>query len=298
MGESFWDVPGNWYKGNLHAHSDQSDGAQSVAEAVARYQAGGYDFLAITDHNVLANASAFTTDSFLTIPGEEISAGCTLLGGDVHILGINLPEPVALSERRTAQQYIDQIKRLGGEAIVAHPYWSGLSCDDLCSLEGCLGIEVFNSSCQFSIGKGGSEPHWDGMLMRRRGAFGFANDDCHNHFNAHRPTDVAVAWNMVKAEELTVPAIMAALKRGHFYSSWGPEIKDVRFEGGTIHVETSSAKEITIHANPGRGCGETFIALEGLITSASYKTRGSETYLRVEVVDELNRKAWSNPVFL
>jgi hypothetical protein len=38
-------------KGNLHAHSIFSDGVRPAAEVVAAYEALGYDFLAITDHD-------------------------------------------------------------------------------------------------------------------------------------------------------------------------------------------------------------------------------------------------------
>jgi hypothetical protein len=36
---------------------------------------------------------------------------------------------------------------------------------------------------------------------------------------------------MVKAEANTPDALLAALKRGDFYSSQGPELRDVRIEG-------------------------------------------------------------------
>jgi hypothetical protein len=41
---------GNWYKGNLHAHSTISDGLLTPDEVVKLYAGKGYDFLAITDH--------------------------------------------------------------------------------------------------------------------------------------------------------------------------------------------------------------------------------------------------------
>jgi hypothetical protein len=38
-------------RGNLHAHTLFSDGVKSPAELIAAYEALGYDFLAITDHD-------------------------------------------------------------------------------------------------------------------------------------------------------------------------------------------------------------------------------------------------------
>jgi predicted metal-dependent phosphoesterase TrpH len=39
-----------WYRGNLHAHSDRSDGAASPVQVIDEYRAAGYDFVLLTDH--------------------------------------------------------------------------------------------------------------------------------------------------------------------------------------------------------------------------------------------------------
>ena len=45
-----------WYKGNLHTHSFWSDGDDFPETIAAWYVGEGYDFLAISDHNVIADA--------------------------------------------------------------------------------------------------------------------------------------------------------------------------------------------------------------------------------------------------
>ncbi len=45
-----------WYKGNLHTHSFWSDGDDFPETIAAWYVDEGYDFLAISDHNVIADA--------------------------------------------------------------------------------------------------------------------------------------------------------------------------------------------------------------------------------------------------
>lgn len=42
---------GSWYRGDLHCHTTYSDGDSGVAEVIARAEAAGLDFLAITDHD-------------------------------------------------------------------------------------------------------------------------------------------------------------------------------------------------------------------------------------------------------
>jgi hypothetical protein len=46
----------NWYKGNLHTHSLWSDGDAFPEMAVDWYKKHGYHFIALSDHNILANS--------------------------------------------------------------------------------------------------------------------------------------------------------------------------------------------------------------------------------------------------
>lgn len=66
---------GGWYRGELHCHTEHSDGDSTVQELVARAEALGLDFLAITDHNNLSHLvvlAQITTDLML-IPGFEVT---------------------------------------------------------------------------------------------------------------------------------------------------------------------------------------------------------------------------------
>lgn len=47
--------PLKWYRGNLHTHSHWSDGDDYLEMIALWYSDHGYDFLAFTDHNTLAN---------------------------------------------------------------------------------------------------------------------------------------------------------------------------------------------------------------------------------------------------
>ena len=45
-----------WYKGNIHCHTQWSDGLDLPEVVVDGYKKHGYDFLSITDHNILHNS--------------------------------------------------------------------------------------------------------------------------------------------------------------------------------------------------------------------------------------------------
>jgi hypothetical protein len=293
--ENPFKAEGKWYKGNLHTHTNNSDGAWSPNRVVDDYISNGYDFIFITDHSKVTDVSNLSKNGFLTLSGEELGGGKTELGQSYHIVALNLKEPVSGKDCPNTQAIIDLIRSKGGEVIVAHPYWSGLTINDLINLEGHLGIEVFNTTCFNCIGKGHSAIHWDDLLVRKKQTWGFAVDDSHQHYNEHRPIDICSAWIMVKLPELTEAVIMKAIKSGRFYSSNGPTIHDISVEDGKITVSTSEVKVINFIVNI--SAGESFTAMgDKLITGAEYRIRGSERYVRVECFDTNGRTAWSNTV--
>lgn len=288
-------VEGEWFKGNLHTHSTNSDGALNPQELVRRYKDSGYDFLAITDHNRFTELDPDLCDGILLIPGEEINVGKSEVGTDFHLVLFGIREHV--SDRSSPQTVIDQAKSQGAEVILCHPYWSQLSINDMLSIEGYIGVEVFNSTCHFSIGKGFSQIHWDDLLARGKHVWGFAVDDAHHHTSDHRPTDVCNAWISVKSSELSLDSIMNAIRSGYFYSSSGPEILDVRIEEEVIYVETSPVRHITFISIDGRGERWTPIGCE-TITRAHHRIRNGERFVRIECEDLNGRWAWTNPIFI
>jgi DNA polymerase (family 10) len=61
-------------RGDLHMHTDYSDGADSVDAMVAACVALGYEYIAITDHSERAGASRTVSTADLSRQGEEIAA--------------------------------------------------------------------------------------------------------------------------------------------------------------------------------------------------------------------------------
>lgn len=65
----------NWYKGNLHSHTTDSDGTLTPEEAVKAYREHGYSFLCLSDHNVFSDyREKYNRKDFLILPGTEIAA--------------------------------------------------------------------------------------------------------------------------------------------------------------------------------------------------------------------------------
>src|SRR5687767_309649 len=57
----------NWFKGNLHTHSLWSDGDEYPEMIVDWYKTNGYDFIALSDHNILAEG-----EKWIVVPKSKM----------------------------------------------------------------------------------------------------------------------------------------------------------------------------------------------------------------------------------
>ena len=102
------DLAGRYpFRGDLHMHTCRSDGKQAPAIVAAEYRKNGYDFLAITDHDVYyasleaMNAYKDVPIEYTLVPGEEIH----LEGNDVHI--VNFGGKYSVNALMPGDQHID-----------------------------------------------------------------------------------------------------------------------------------------------------------------------------------------------
>ena len=319
---------GNWYKGNLHCHSTESDGSIPPAEIARMYREKGYSFLAFSEHETYSHHAEFNAPGFLVIPAIERSvstkdagrAACCyhlhgIWGGlsEIPVHGTRISVPVWVGPQ-TAQSIIDQLHTDGYMAMFNHPVWSRNNYRHLEQVDGYFAVEVYNHGCEEENRTGHSEPHWDHVLRLGRKVWGVATDDNHNR-NAYGETprdwDSFGGWVMVNAPELTCSAVAEALRDGRFYSSTGPEIyeygvRDVPAFGerasgregkaSEVYVECSPASRVYFLTYPGRGYSRRD-PHGGTLTTATYRLKGDEQYVRAEVVDATGKVAWTNPVF-
>src|SRR6202034_391987 len=67
-----------WYRGNTHTHTINSDGDSSPDEVARWYKEHGYQFLFITDHEFVTDVAALNAllgaqDRFIVLPGQEVT---------------------------------------------------------------------------------------------------------------------------------------------------------------------------------------------------------------------------------
>ena len=60
---------GQFYKANLHAHTNQSDGKNAPEEVREIFKSKGYSIVAYTDHDLLLDRASLCQEDFLALNG-------------------------------------------------------------------------------------------------------------------------------------------------------------------------------------------------------------------------------------
>ena len=185
-----------WYKGNLHTHTNKSDGDASPEKVARWYGRHGYDFLTLSDHDrltLLGRLRGKTEATIpLLIPGEELQV--SLSGGDmvIHLNAIGISkqvDPIIVKEVTSGiQTNVNTILDAGGIASINHPNYSwALDHETIARITGVSLVEVFNGEPAVNMyaapGRENYEQIWDGVLSTGRLIYGVATDDAHNYLD-------------------------------------------------------------------------------------------------------------------
>lgn len=326
---------GSFYKANLHCHTTLSDGRRTPEEVKKLYKSLGYSIVAYTDHDILIPHDDLTDDKFLALHGFEVEV-CdpmekTFINQKTcHICFVGI-EPENITQPMwhrgwylfgNAPKHRDQVKfdenepdfvrHYNGDAISEmmnigsekgffvtynHPSWSLESYPDYMSYNGMHAFEMYNGGC-LAAGFSDNNPRvYDDMLMGGKKLYCIGADDNHNAANPQsRRYDSGWAWTMIKADSLDYRTITKALVDGQFYASEGPEIYELTFEDGRIHIECSEADKIVCNY----GVRHAELALNedgGTVTKADFGMKKDWKYFRITVVGKDGKTACTNAYF-
>jgi hypothetical protein len=293
-------------RGNLHTHSNRSDGDSPPAEVYGWYRTHGYDFIAVTDHNTFTNPVEFVTEphpEFLVIGGEEVTMRGA--GREVHMNALctrrNVPGGIFSSAGEALAHGVLEIRTAGGIALINHPNFTwGIKSSDLAAAAGANLLEIYSGHPFVPTdGRPGTPSHetmWDMTLTEGLDYMGVAVDDMHRlRPDRRRVSRPGRAWVEVFAEKLDAPTICEALENGMLYSSTGLALRRVRVTDDTYAVWPIDHNVDVIFI----GSGGKVLATRrpgGLDFSASYRIVGSEGYVRVRVVRPDGKFAWTPAV--
>lgn len=309
---------GKFYKANLHSHTTYSDGKLTPEEMKEAYQKQGYSILAITDHRVYHWHSQLCDQNFVALAACEMDLNdfyrtqedfsrvktyhINLYDTCPHQFGQQKAEllmpPRRYGDYHAINQYVEDMKALGFFACYNHPYWSLQNYDDYKNLRGFWGMEIYNYGCEIDGQYGYAPQSYDEMLRLGNHMYCVAADDNHNTVPFQDPlNDSFGGFTMIKAETLNYQSVIDALLSGHFYSSMGPEIRELYIEDGVLVVKTSPVEKIYV-VTEGRWCHKKIAERGKSITEARFPLSGNEGYIRVDIRDSNGLHADSNAYFL
>ncbi|GAB2753261.1 CehA/McbA family metallohydrolase [Nocardioides pakistanensis] len=295
-------VPGTgrrWYRGDLHLHTVHSDGSRTPAQMVAAAAAAGLDFFASTEHNTSSASLVWGRHApadLLVVNGEEVTTR------EGHWLALGLPAGAWVDWRYRSTdgalpRFLDQVRDLGGLAIIAHPTvpipstgWSQGP------LEQADAIEVWNGP--WTLDDEGTLSRWHAMLVAGRYVPVVGSSD------SHRPDQpVGLPQTVVLADTLSTGALVRSLKAGR---AWLAESADVHLDfivsgpsgeatcGGRLPAGAGDTVRARVDVQGVPGCVATLVGPTGPLASVPADAEGevaleltlpaaAARFLRVEV---------------
>ena len=211
---------GRWYRGDLHAHSEHSDGTNTVDEIIDYTRRVGLDYFALTDHNTISHwddlARLNTGAAPLLIAGEEI----TMYGGHANVWGIDGWIDFRGSDSEKVRRLVEDANRRGSMFSINHPDspipWLHPS------VQGYQAVEVWNAPWRWF-----NEPALARWVAHLRGgqrmvAVGGSDSHCVPPAKMTQPNGPGEPCSWVYVEgPLTERAVLDAVAAGRVFISEG-----------------------------------------------------------------------------
>jgi hypothetical protein len=286
-------------RGNIHTHTDLSDGHASPEEVARWYRDHGYAFLALTDHNLVAAAdlvSRLSTPGFVILPGEEVSMWHH--GRQTHINALCTRQTIGGGDFPDAASALKRGIRLvrdqHGVALINHPNFdSAIERADVPHFAGANLIEI--ASGHGFVNSQGDDTHpsheqlWDQALSSGLDIMGAAVDDMHClQSPGDPPAYPGKGWIYASVPVLDTPSLCHALADGLFVSSTGPVLRRVAVTANRYEVQPEDPAAVVV-----------FVGAGGRVLSTgagAYWLKGDEGYVRARIETSDGGRAWTPAV--
>ena len=242
-----------WYRGDLHGHTEHSDGRWSVAEFLDHARDRGLDFVTITDHNTTSGqpwAEALADDDLLVMCGIEVT---TLFG---HCLALGAREWIdwRIKDGQTMTDRANAIMDAGYTYAIAHPMAEGHPWCAGCHWQfadvypgPARLVEIWNGPWDPAKNELGLRlfETWLNKGVRMRATGG---SDIHGPDGAK----VAYGFNRVWADAFSEEAILAGIRAGRNVITSGPILEMTAQSGSEtagIGEELAQGERVRLDVN-------------------------------------------------
>lgn len=295
----------HFLRGNVHTHTTISDGGSTPEQTITWYRTHGYQFLALTDHNVLSRPSRYPSlqePGFVLLSGEEITM--TGKGRQVHVNALCTKTRIAGGNFGSAaaalSTAIGQVRAQGGVAIVNHPNFDwGLSAADVTDARDASLLEIASGHPYVRSAGDATHPSheklWDIALSSGADFMGVGVDDEHHiDVSSEPPATPGRAWISVFGDKAESAPICNALAQGQLYASTGVELARVAVTDRAYQVTLAGSSGVVVFVGmSGRELARSRVGTSG---EAVYVLHGDEGYVRARVESDNGKRAWTPAV--
>lgn len=290
-----------WLAGDIHSHSEHSDGGVTVLDAIHRARASHLDFMSITDHNTVSQNTIRPDDpGILVIPGMEL----TSYWGHTNFLGVE--RPVADWRCQRPQDVLEKMAEAranGATVVINHPFQNSAGGRWQAGFDaGFDAIEIWNGTWSAMNEQGLA--FWQELLVagRRIPATGGSDFHLKNRRRHGRPA------NRLQAQRTSVAGILEAVREGRNVVSSSPDETMAKpldaqlpIFGSRVRVGADIGVDFTglfagdeIRLLTEKGVEKTFIAQRG---EFRFSERFSGRFMRFEVWHDKEPRLFTNPFY-
>lgn len=302
-------APNGWYKGELHCHSEHSDGDSSVTEIIQLAQSLVLDFLAITDHNNITQLAALNTEDtpLMLIPGYEV----TNYNGHWNVWGGQGWIDFRIETAEQMEAAMQQARRRGFLVSSNHPRPLGPEWV-FENVEAYDCIEVWNGPWPFLNSHCLS--FWEQRLNQGKRFVAVGGSD--NHFlKREHGAKLGYPTNYVYCEGDPSPAtILQAIRQGHNFITESPDGPQLYMKSGnammgdtvpsgtntlTVRVVDGGGTQLELHSD--RGIEQTCAVEADDCQFEIGLEAARRLYVRAQLVDPADEdrrvRALTNPIY-
>lgn len=248
-----------WLRGELHCHTQHSDGSFPVEQLVKRAYERGMDFLAVTDHNTIAaqrDLENMIDPGLILIRGVE----ATTFRGHFNIWGIPNWIDFRVQTPEQMEAVIQAANDLGGVTSCGHPKPFGPDWEYR-EVTNYQCVEVWNGPWS-GLNEIALE-YWTDLLAGGHRKTAVGGSDFHR-IGESGGRDIGTPTSWVYLEETpSARKILQAVQAGHVSVSAGPEGPFVDLRGGAdnrviggdcCRITDESSFHLQITCRGGDGC--------------------------------------------
>lgn len=317
---------GNFYKVNLHCHTNLSDGQYSPEEIKELYKSHGYSAVCFTDHELLVGHADLCDESFIALHGYEMAIKQDPYAPTGYFMPVyhfnmiaeepdNLIMPRCYVNSRSpytnGKYWRDTLKPYDPQDVIDKTEYNTDWINDYLQAVEAKGFLITYNHPQWSLQSSAdyvglrhvhameiingsavemndnTTIHWDQTLRAGNTPVPVGADD------THTAADCFIGWTVIKAPTLSYRSLMEAYKKGDCYASDGPAFVSLALEDGVISVKTSAARRIVL-LSEGR-CSRVVTSDTDSLTEAqfAYEPEKFGRYFRIEVQDSHGHRAAS-----